>query len=156
MTARNELKNQLLGGITAVTSLVLQCNTYQELYILPGPTIRPPKAVLDALETFIVQAYANSLLFLGFAIQRQRSRTEVGDAPFKLDDVAKHVKSLVESGDRLAQAADNCEKHRVKELHELTEEFRQVVQAQAMQLRKLQEKGDRQLYARVSFILAKQ
>jgi hypothetical protein len=154
LTARNELKSQLLGGIATVTSLVLQCDTYQELYILPDPAIRPPKDALDALETFIVQAYANSLLFLGFAIQRQRSRTRAIDAPFKLDGVEKYVKILVESGDQLAQAAENCEKHRVKELHELVEEFRQVVQAQAVQLRELREIGDRQLYARVFFTSA--
>jgi len=138
LTASSELQSQLVDGIVKVTSLVLQCDTYQELYTPPDLTIRPPKAVLDALETAIVQAYVNSLLFLGFAIHRQRSRTKVIDALFILGDVEKYIKSLVESGDQLAQAADNCEKHCshldrswVKELRGLAAESRQAMRNQA-------------------------
>jgi hypothetical protein len=138
LTASSELQSQLVDGIVKVTSLVLQCDTYQELYITPDLTIRPPKAVLDALEAAIVQAYVKSLLFLGFAIQRQRSRTKVIDAPFILGDVEKYIKSLVESGEQLAQAADNSEKHCnhldrswVKELRGLAAESRQAMRNQA-------------------------
>ena len=104
----------------------------------PGPTLRPPEDVLDTLETSIVQAYAKSLLFLGFAIQRQRSKIKVVDAPFKLSDAEKYVKSLVESGDQLAQAADNCEKYcihlnqgRVEKLLDIAKESHQAIQNQA-------------------------
>jgi hypothetical protein len=138
LTASSELQSQLVDGVVKVTSLVLQCDTYQELYIPPDLTIRPPQAILDALETVIVQAYVKSLLFLGFAIQRQRSRTKVIDAPFLLGDVEKYIKSLVESGEQLAQAADNCEKHCnhldrswVKELRGLAAESRPAMRNQA-------------------------
>jgi hypothetical protein len=103
----------------------------------PDPTLRPPKDVLNTLETSIVQAYVKSLLFLGFAIQRQRSKIKVVDAPFKLGDMEKYVTGLLESGDQLAQAADNCEKHcnylnrtTVKELRDLSEESHQAIQDQ--------------------------
>ena len=103
----------------------------------PDPTLRLPEDVLDALEKSIVQAYAKSLLFLGFAIQRQRSKIKAVDAPFKLGDMEKYVKGLLESGDQLAQAADNCEKHcnylnrtTVKELRDLAEESHQAVRDQ--------------------------
>ena len=103
----------------------------------PDPTLRPPEDVLDTLETSIIQAYAKSLLFLGFAIQRQRSKIKVVDAPFKLDDMEKYVTGLLESGDQLAQAADNCEKHcnylnrtTVKELRDLAEESHQAIRDQ--------------------------
>lgn len=93
---------------------------------------------MDALEEAIVQAYARSLLFLGFAIQRQRSWTKAIDAPFKLGDMEGYVKGLAENGDQLAQAVDSCEKHcnsldrsRVKELLSLAEESRQAMQDQA-------------------------
>ncbi|RYP62420.1 hypothetical protein DL770_009595 [Monosporascus sp. CRB-9-2] len=111
LTSSSELRSQLLGGIGKVTSLVLQCDTYQQLYMSPAPTLRLPEDVMDALETSIVQSCSRSLLFLGFAIQRQRSWSRAVDAPFKLSDVDKCAKSLVESGGQLAQAADNCEKH---------------------------------------------
>ena len=100
----------------------------------PDPTLRPPPDILSTLETSIVQAYANSLLFLGFAIQCQRSWSKAVDAPFKLGDVDKFVKGLAESGDKLVQAADNCERHcnyldrtRVIELRNLTEESHKAV-----------------------------
>jgi len=103
----------------------------------PDPTLRLPEDVLDALEKSIVQAYAKSLLFLGFAIQRQRSKIKAVDAPFKLGDMEKYVKGLLESGDQLAQAADNCEKYcnylnraTVKELRDLAEESHQAIQDQ--------------------------
>jgi hypothetical protein len=103
----------------------------------PDPTLRPPGDVLDTLETSIVQAYAKSLLFLGFAIQRQRSKIKVIDAPFKLGDMEKYVAGLLESGDQLAQAADSCEKHcnylnrnTVKELRDLAEESHQAIRDQ--------------------------
>jgi hypothetical protein len=103
----------------------------------PDPTLRPPEDVLDTLETSIVQAYAKSLLFLGFAIQRQRSKIKVVDASFKLSDMEKYVTGLLQSGDQLAQAADNCEKHcnylnrtTVKELRGLAEESHHAIRDQ--------------------------
>jgi hypothetical protein len=103
----------------------------------PDPTLQPPEDVLDTLETSIVQAYAKSLLFLGFAIHRQRSKIKMVDAPFKLGDMEKYVTGLLESGDQLAQAADNCEKHcnylnrtTVKELRGLAEESHQAIRDQ--------------------------
>ncbi|KAJ4361138.1 hypothetical protein N0V85_009435, partial [Neurospora sp. IMI 360204] len=134
LTASSELKSQLLGGIVKVTSLVLQCDTYRRLYIKPDPTLQPPENVSSALETSIVQAYAKSLLFLGFAIQRQRSRSRFVDAPFKHGDIDKYAGGLLESGRQLAQAADDCEKHcnllnrsAVNELRNLAEESRQAI-----------------------------
>ena len=85
----------------------------------------------------MVQAYAKSLLFLGFAIQRQRSKIKAVDAPFKLGDMEKYVIGLLESGDQLAQAAENCERHcnylnrtTVKELRGLAEESHQAIRDQ--------------------------
>ncbi|KAJ4401662.1 hypothetical protein N0V85_005470 [Neurospora sp. IMI 360204] len=134
LTASSELKSQLLGGIAKVTSLVLQCDTYRRLYIEPDPTLQPPENVSSALETSIVQAYAKSLLFLGFTIQRQRSRSRFVDAPFKHGDIDKYAGGLLESGRQLAQAADDCEKHcnllnrsAVNELRNLAEESRQAI-----------------------------
>ena len=116
----------------------MQCDTYQQLYVASDPTLRPPKDVLDALETAIVRAYAECLLFLGFTIQRQRSWTKAVNAPFRLGDVERYVKGLGEKEDQLARAADSCERHCnrldrswVKELLGLAEESRQAMRDQA-------------------------
>jgi hypothetical protein len=100
----------------------------------PDPTLQLPEDVLKALEKSLIQVYAKSLLLLGFAIQRQRSWSKFVDAPFKLGDVDKYVKGLVESGSQLAQAADNCEKHcsllnrsAIKELSDLAKESHQAI-----------------------------
>src|SRR5438034_5967015 len=92
-------------GLAKVTSLVLQCDTYSRLYIDPNPNLRPPQEFLTSLEESIVQAYVRSLLFLGFAIQRQRSKI---NAPFS--DIETRVKGLLDCGDDLSQSADNCER----------------------------------------------
>ena len=104
----------------------------------PDPSLRPPKDVLYTLETSIVYAYAKSLLFFGFVIQCQQSESKWINAPFKLGSMEEYVKSLSDSGDRLAQAADNCEKQcsylnrsTVKGLHDLAEESHRAVQDQA-------------------------
>ncbi|KAH8761659.1 hypothetical protein F5883DRAFT_631123 [Diaporthe sp. PMI_573] len=135
LTAYNELKSQLLTGIAKVASLLVQCDTYQQLYMAPDPALRPPEAALEKLKTSIVQAYATSQLFLGFAIQRHRSKTKMMDAPFKLGDVESCVQELSKSEGQLLQAADDCGKHcglsnraKSKELLELATSFHQIVQ----------------------------
>jgi hypothetical protein len=132
------LRSQQLAGLAKVTSLVLQCDMYQQLYTAPDPSLRPPEDVLYTLETSIVYAYAKSLFFLGFVIQRQQSESKWVDAPFKLGSMEEYVKSLSDSGDRLAQAADNCEKQcnylnrsTVKGLHDLAEESHRAARDQA-------------------------
>ncbi|EGZ76219.1 hypothetical protein NEUTE2DRAFT_161157 [Neurospora tetrasperma FGSC 2509] len=134
LTASSELKSQLLGGIAKVTSLVLQCHTYRRLYIESDLTLQLPENVSSALETSIIQAYAKSLLFLGFTIQRQRSWSKFVDASFKHSDIDKCIGGLLESGSQLAQAADDCEKHcnllnrsTVNELHNIAKELRQEI-----------------------------
>jgi hypothetical protein len=104
----------------------------------PDPSLRPPEDILNTLETSIGHAYTKSLLFLGFVIQHQQSKSKWVDAPFKLGSIEEYVKSLTDCGDRLVQAADNCEKHCnhlnrsiVKGLYNLAEESHKAIQDQA-------------------------
>ncbi|KAM0475148.1 hypothetical protein ACHAPX_007283, partial [Trichoderma viride] len=80
----SELRSQIIFGLAKVTSLVLQCDMYRQLYMAPDPTLRRREDFLLPLETSIVQAYVKSLLFLGFAIQRQGGKNSVVSAPWKL------------------------------------------------------------------------
>lgn len=82
-----------------------------KLYIALDPALRPPKGVLSALKTSIVEVYARSLLVLGFEIHCQQSKSRWVNAPFKLGSMEEHISSLSDSGNQLAQAAENCEKY---------------------------------------------
>ncbi|KAH6884956.1 hypothetical protein B0T10DRAFT_493027 [Thelonectria olida] len=139
LTAYSELTSQIIFGLAKVTLLVLQCDTYWRLYTILDPTLRLPKDVLRPLEESIVQAYVQSLLFLGFAIQRQRSKSNGISAPFRLTDMEEYVKKLTEREDQLARAADDCEKHcnrlnrgKVEELLNIAKESHRAIQDQAI------------------------
>ncbi|KAF5269000.1 hypothetical protein FOXYS1_92 [Fusarium oxysporum] len=141
LTASSELRSQIIVGLAKVTSLILQCDTYRRIYMAPDITLRPPADILDLLEKSIVQTYVKSLLFLGFAIHRQVSKSRMVSAPFKMNEVESYIESLQESGDQLSQAADNCEKQcnlqnrtGVKELLKYAKESHQIMQAHSVLL----------------------
>jgi WD40 repeat protein len=147
LTADSELTSQIIFGLAKVTSLILQCDTYRRIYIVPDPTLRPPMNILDLLETSIVQTYAKSLLFLGFAIDRQGSKSRMVSAPFKMNEVESYIESLQESGDQLSRVADNCEKHcslqnrmGVEELLRYAKESHQIMQAHSVLLMDIRQK----------------
>ncbi|RYC79037.1 hypothetical protein BFJ63_vAg18086 [Fusarium oxysporum f. sp. narcissi] len=147
LTASSELKSQIIFGLAKVTSLILQCNAYRRIYMAPDPTLRPPADILDLLETSIVQTYAKSLLFLGFAIHRQGSKSRMVSAPFKMNEVESYIESLQESGDQLSRATDNCEKQcslqnraGAKELLSYAKESHQIMQAHSVLLMDIHQK----------------
>ncbi|KAM0227543.1 hypothetical protein ACHAP5_012155 [Fusarium lateritium] len=101
------------------------------------PALRPPVGVLGLLETSIVYIYINSLLFLGFSVDRQKSKNLKIPAPFKMNKMESYIGSLEESGDQLSQAADKCEKQcslqnrmGVEKLLKCAQESRQVMETQ--------------------------
>ncbi|SCO92739.1 related to WD40-repeat protein (notchless protein) [Fusarium oxysporum] len=141
LTADSELRSQIIFGLAKVTSLIFQCDTYRRIYMAPDPTLRPPADILDLLETSIVHTYVKSLLFLGFAVDRQGSKSRLVSAPFKMNEVESYIESLQESGDQLSRAADNCEKQcslqnraGVKELLSYAKESHQIMQAHSVLL----------------------
>ncbi|KAF5970223.1 atypical ALPHA kinase [Fusarium coicis] len=141
LAADSELRSQIIVGLAKVTSLILQCDTYRRIYMASDPTLRPPADILDLLETSIVQTYLKSLLFLGFAISRQGSKSRMVSAPFKMNEVESYIESLQESGDQLSRAADNCEKQcslqnraGVEELLSCAKESHQIMQAHSVLL----------------------
>ncbi|KAG5802409.1 hypothetical protein H9Q74_013589 [Fusarium xylarioides] len=87
LTASSQIKSQIIFGLAKVTSLTLQCDTYRRIYMAADPSVQPPAEILDLLEKSIVQAYVKSLLFLGFAIHRQGSKSRMASAPFKIDEM---------------------------------------------------------------------
>ncbi|OPB38139.1 hypothetical protein A0O28_0012430 [Trichoderma guizhouense] len=106
ITANHQLNIQILGGLASVTSLLLQCNMYQRLYLTSNSTTDGIKEALEALEESLVDSYANSLYFLGF-LYSHRNKSMAIMAPFLLNDVEKKVKSLDESSSQLTKRADD-------------------------------------------------
>ncbi|KAJ5649099.1 uncharacterized protein N7484_002822 [Penicillium longicatenatum] len=92
LTAKHELNGIILAGMAEVTWLLVRCDTYQQLYMSPDPTLRPPETVLRDLRSFIVQVYAESQSFLAFMIRRPQSKIMI-DAAFKLEPTRNHVES---------------------------------------------------------------
>jgi hypothetical protein len=139
LTASSELRSQIIFGLAKATSLILQCDNYQRIYMATDPALRPPAEVevLGVLESSIVHAYVNSLLFFSFSIDRQESKSRTIAAPFKMNVMESYIESLRESGDRLSQAADDCGKQcsvqnrtGVEELLKCARESRQVIETQ--------------------------
>ncbi|RWA13342.1 hypothetical protein EKO27_g1765 [Xylaria grammica] len=135
LTSRSELRSQLLAGIAMVALLLAQCNTYQQLYIAQDPVLRPSEAPMSKLKISIVQAYAESQLFLSFAIQQERSKVRAVAAPFRLGDAEDHISGLSKCEKELSRAADNCDRDRhlsnrstVQELLKLKSDFSAIFQ----------------------------
>ncbi|KAH6977823.1 hypothetical protein EDB82DRAFT_502657 [Fusarium venenatum] len=141
LAASDELRSQIMFGLAKVTSLILQCDTYRRVYTASGPTLQPPAEILEVLEASVVQTYTKSLLFLGFAYQRQQSKMAIASAPFRVGEVESYIESLQESGNRLSQAADYCEKQcslqnrtKVKELLGCAKESHHIMQTHSVLL----------------------
>ncbi|KAK4081566.1 uncharacterized protein Triagg1_2307 [Trichoderma aggressivum f. europaeum] len=109
ITSNHQLNMQILGGLASVTSLLLQCNMYQRLYLTSSSVTDGIKEALEALEESLVDSYANSLSFVSF-LYSHRNKSMAIMAPFLLNDVEKKVKSLDESSSQLTKCADNCER----------------------------------------------
>ncbi|KAL6814047.1 hypothetical protein V8C40DRAFT_277497 [Trichoderma camerunense] len=106
ITSSHQLNIEILGGLASVTSLLMQCNMYQRLYLTSSSVTGDIKDALEALEESLVDSYANSLLFLGF-LYSHRNKSMAIMAPYLLNEVEKKVKNLDESGSQLTKRADD-------------------------------------------------
>ncbi|CAG9983043.1 unnamed protein product [Clonostachys byssicola] len=107
LTARSKLASELTFGLAKVTTLASQCSIYQTLYGTSKISVES-QDVLRNLEETIVDVHVQSLLFLGFAVLQGGSNHFM--AVFKLDDLETHNQKLLDVGNKLSQAAENCEK----------------------------------------------
>jgi ankyrin repeat domain-containing protein 50 len=113
-----ELGKKLLGETAKAVSLLVQCDTYQELFMAQDPALCPPEDTLDRLKTSIVQVYAQSQLLLGFTIQYHqyhqskvkiiRAPLNIISAPWKLEGLKDFADKLSENKSQLLQVADDC------------------------------------------------
>jgi hypothetical protein len=101
------MSSEITFGLAKVTTLVFQCSIYQTLYTASKGSVES-QDVLRQLEETIAEVYVQSLLFLGFAVQQSGGNHFT--AVFKLDDMETHNQNLLDIGEKLSRAAENCEK----------------------------------------------
>ncbi|KAI1347743.1 hypothetical protein F5Y01DRAFT_318385 [Xylaria sp. FL0043] len=145
VTSNVDLKNQLIAGIAVVASLLAHCDVYQQLYMAPGPALRPSEESLSILKTAIVQTYAKAQLFLSFAVEQQHNRLRLATATFRVGDANNHVNELSRHEKELVRASDICERHcnlsnrsAVQELLSLKADISKVFQEQISQIELLE------------------
>lgn len=137
MIAHKDLWDQLVTGFAAVASLLVQCDTYQQLYLAPELALRPHHEALNKLKKCIVQAYTKAQLFLSFAIKCKESKINGVTAIFKLEAVLNYRNALSEGQTQLLRAGDDCgsscdlsSRTDLKNLLKLAAEFHGIIQDQ--------------------------
>ncbi|KAL6401079.1 Ankyrin repeat protein [Ilyonectria robusta] len=137
LIAHKELWDQLVTGFAMVASILVQCDTYQQLYMAPELALRPQHGPLDRLKESIVQAYTKAQLFLSFAIKCKESKTKGATAVFKLEPMKHCVDGLLEGENQLLRAGDDCGRYcelssraNIEELLKLAAEFHGFIQDQ--------------------------
>ncbi|KAH7015814.1 hypothetical protein EDB80DRAFT_345573 [Ilyonectria destructans] len=137
LIAHKELWDQLVTGFAMVASILVQCDTYQQLYMAPELALRPHHDPLDRLKESIMQAYTKAQLFLSFAIKCKESKTKGATAVFKLEPMKHCMDGLSEGEDQLLRVADDCGRYcklssrtNIEELLKLAAEFHRFIQDQ--------------------------
>jgi len=108
--ANSQMRSDILAGLAKVTSLLVQCDTYQELYMTPDPSLRPSAEILARLKSSVVQTYTKSQAFLAFVTKSRQSGLRPIHALWKLEDVQGHIGALSESERLLQKFAEDCER----------------------------------------------
>ncbi|KAF4952428.1 hypothetical protein FSARC_12645 [Fusarium sarcochroum] len=109
LTAGGDIRAKVVEGTARVTILVFECSVYQRLY-LDSTDTEDPK-LFGRLRETIVNSFVNSLRFLGFALNRQRSSSKVATDAFKVQEFVGYMEQLAEAEKQLHEAAGLCEKH---------------------------------------------
>ncbi|KAI0103318.1 ankyrin repeat-containing domain protein [Nemania sp. FL0031] len=133
LASGSELKDHLLTAMAMVVSLLVQCDTYQQLYMAPDFVLRPREAQLGKLKESIVLAYVKSQTLLVIAIQQGQRKTRLIAAPFKLGGIQSCIDELAKCEKQLVQVAEDCEKlcnaslrSNVQELQTLKDSFHEI------------------------------
>ncbi|VUC27847.1 unnamed protein product [Clonostachys rosea] len=134
LTAQSKLSSEITLGLAKVTTLVSQCIIYQTLYSASESSMESHDVLRDLKET-IVDVYVQSLLFLGFAVQKAKGTHSM--AVVKLRDLETHIQNLLDIGEKISRAAENCERvsnhqnrRSVSKLLQLAKDSHSALQAQ--------------------------
>jgi hypothetical protein len=94
---------------TEVVSLLLQCETYEQLYV--DSDITDHKEAITSLEGAVIETYIESLSFFASAIRHSKhgSPSHFITAPFKLPNVEDHLANLSKCATELSRLANILE-----------------------------------------------
>jgi hypothetical protein len=94
---------------TEVVSLVLQCETYEQLYV--HSNITDYEEAITSLKDAVIETYIESLSFFASAIRHSKhgSPIHLVTAPFKLPNVEDHLANLSKCTTELSRLANIVE-----------------------------------------------
>ena len=108
LTSNAKVHDLVIACFHEAALLVFQCESYERLYLHKALST---DAVLEALESAVVVAYCESLLFLASACRyaEQSSASRLATAPFKLDKMKGHLSRLTNCITKLSHCHDVCQ-----------------------------------------------
>lgn len=108
LTSHTKVHDLVIACFHEVALLVFQCESYEQLYLHEA---LPTDATIEALESAVIVAYCESLLFLASAYRyaEQGSAPRFATALFKLDKMADHLSKLSSCITRLTHCSDVCQ-----------------------------------------------
>ena len=108
LTSHTKVHNLVIACFHEVALLVFQCESYEQLYLHEA---RPTDATIKALESAVVAAYCESLLFLASACRyaNQGSAPRFATAPSKLSKMADHLSGLSNCISKLSHCSGVCQ-----------------------------------------------
>jgi len=108
LTSHTKVHDLVIACFHEVALLVFQCESYERLYLHQA---LPIDTVIEALESAVMAAYCESLLFLASACRyaEQCSASRLATAPFKLDKMKDHLSRLSNCIKKLSYYSDVCQ-----------------------------------------------
>ncbi|KAJ4244581.1 hypothetical protein NW762_014437 [Fusarium torreyae] len=138
LTAGDEIRAKVIEGIANITILEFECGIYYELFLSSSGMDHPPTR--ENLRQNIVKSFVSCLIFLGFALRRQRDLTRGLTDAFKLPDFTSYLEGLDKAKHRLHDAGILCDLYdnsqnraQLTALHDLVIEMRQESSEQSEQ-----------------------
>ncbi|KAF4950523.1 hypothetical protein FSARC_13164 [Fusarium sarcochroum] len=107
LTAGDEIRTKVIEGIANITILGFERSIYHELYLSSSGVDHLPTR--ENLRQSILESFVSCLVFLGFALRRQRDFTRGMTDAFKLPDFTSYSEGFGKAKHRLHDAGVLCD-----------------------------------------------
>ncbi|KAM0491777.1 hypothetical protein ACHAP8_010407 [Fusarium lateritium] len=125
ITASEEIRGKIVEGIAEIIILMFECCVYHELHL----TTAVPKRLLAVkrLHDTIVDALAQCIRLLAFAIRRQEAVAKALTDAFRLEDFSGYLKDMHNVKVQLHDAGLSCEMYQNSQSRELLKGLHQLI-----------------------------
>ncbi|KAM0229078.1 hypothetical protein ACHAPO_010233 [Fusarium lateritium] len=125
ITAGEEIRGKIVEGIAEILILMFECCVYQEIHL----TTAVPKrlSAVERLHDTIVDALAQCIGFLAFAIRRQEAVAKALTDAFRLEDFSGNLKDMHKVKVQLHDAGLSCEMYQNSQSRELLKDLQKLV-----------------------------